>query len=129
MATKETRVPSLVRAGEGIVAGIDGGAAGEKGMGECRAAIVRQATESWVERHGNRPGDIAIYAWRDAGASIGLANEVVSLGGEIAEKIRASSDAAGVVSRYDRITQHCGLTDPSPFAVQFGGSLKASTFA
>ena len=64
---------------EGVVARVDGRAAGQQGHGLGRAAVVAQRCQQGVERRGDGAGQVGADP---AGAAVGLADQVVAPGSE-----------------------------------------------
>ena len=90
---------SVVPATDGVVARVDGRAAGQQGHRLGRAAVVAQRRQQGVERRGDGAGQVGADP---AGAAVGLADQVVALGGDDAADVGAG---AGRVRGDDRVDQ------------------------
>ena len=71
---------------EGVVARVDGRAAGQQGHGLRRPAVIAQRCQQRVERLGDGAGQVGADP---AGAAVGRADQVVALRSEDARDVRA----------------------------------------
>ena len=71
---------------EGVVARVDGRAAGQQGHGLGRPAVVAQRGQQGVERRGDGAGQVGADP---AGAAVGLADQVVAPGSRRRRRHRA----------------------------------------
>jgi hypothetical protein len=79
---------SVRRVKQGIVTSIEGRTSMEQSHGESRTAIVCERAENWIERSVCRTGEIIVNAVDEAGAAVGLANQVVAQRGERTLNVR-----------------------------------------
>ena len=99
---------------EGVVARVDGRAAGQQGHGLGRPAVVAQRCQQGIERRGDGAGQVGADP---AGAAVGLADQVVALGGKGRQRRRARWPAvfpATIVLPSVVVTVSQSLTRPPP---------------
>ena len=84
---------------EGVIARVDGRAAGQQGHGLGRAAEIAQWSEQGIERRGDGSGQVGADP---AGAAVGLADQVVALRSDAASDVGTSG---GRVHRHDGVAE------------------------
>ena len=98
-----------------IVPRVDGRAAGQQGHGLGRAAVIGQRRQQGVERLGDGAGQVGADP---AGAAVGLADQVVALGGKGSERIGPAG--GGRVPRHDGVAEgapsRCALSNAAAVA-------------